>query len=98
VRKQASTGFCAALGLDVSLAKPQIMCFGLPPDTPRPPSLMPAATSPTPTATNVTTFTPAGAAGDGLLQLRSSVGNALHSVRFKFDRLGCTAVQAASTY
>jgi len=33
----------------------------------------------------------AGAAGDGLPQLRSSVGNAFHSVRFKFDRLGCAS-------
>ncbi len=32
----AVSGFCAAVGLDVSLAKTQIMCFGLPPDTPRP--------------------------------------------------------------
>jgi hypothetical protein len=32
----ALSGFRAALGLDVSLAKTQIMCFGLPPEAPRP--------------------------------------------------------------
>jgi len=38
-----------------------------------------------------TTFTPAGAAGNGLPQLRSSIDNAFHSVRFQFDRLGCAS-------
>ncbi len=89
----ALSGFCAALGLDVSLAKTQIVCFGLPPDTPRPAFTYAGRTLPHADRYKHlgTTFTPAGAAGDGLPQLRSSVGNAFHSVRFKFDRLGCAS-------
>ncbi len=88
----ALSGFCAALGLDASFAKTQIMCFGLPPDTPRPAFAYAGRTLPHADSYIYpgTTFTPAGAAGDGLPQLRSSVGNAFHSVRFRY-RLGCAS-------
>ncbi len=83
----------AVLGLDVSLAKMQIMCFSLPPDTPRPAFIYAGRTLPHADSCKHlgTTFTPAGAAGNGLPQLRTSVSNAFHSMRIKFDRLGCAS-------
>jgi len=71
----------------------QIMCFGLPPDTPRPAFTYAGRTLPhADRYIHIgTTLTLAGAAGDSLPQLRSSVGNAFSSVRFKLDRLGCAS-------
>jgi len=89
----ALSGFCAALGLDVSLAKTQVMCFGLPVAAPPPTFTYAGRTLPHTDSYKYlgTTFTPADMAGDGLAQVRSNVGRAFNNVRFKFDRLGCTS-------
>jgi len=89
----ALSGFCAALGLDISLAKTHVMCFGLPVAAPPPAFTYAGRTLPHTDSYKylVTTFTPAGMAGDGLAQVRSNVGRAFNNVRFKFDRLGCTS-------
>ena len=89
----ALSGFCAALGLDVSLAKTQVMCFGLPVAAPPPTCTYAGRTLPHTDSYKYlgTTFTPAGMAGHGLAQVRSNVGRAFNNVRFKFDRLGCTS-------
>ena len=59
------SGFCAALGLDVSLAKTQVMCFGLPVAAPHPTFTYAGRTLPHTDSYKYlgTTFTPAGMAG-----------------------------------
>ena len=84
-------GFCAALGLDVSAAKTQTMCFGLPADAVTPTFTYRGRTLPTADSYKYlgVTFTPTGSAADGLPGARSKLARAHNSVRYKVDRLGC---------